>query len=79
MGIARACAELLLVEHARARFAGSVLQLGRQSLDADGAALRRLAARAAAPLGPVADGPLDDQGFFRALGFDTVKIGRAHV
>lgn len=72
-GIARTCAELLLVEHARAPFTGAVLQLGRQSLEADGAGLRHLAARASAPLGPVADGPLDDGAFFRALGFDAVS------
>lgn len=50
-----------------------MLQLGRQALEADGAGLRHLAARASAPLGPVADGPLDDGAFFPALGFDAVS------
>ncbi len=72
MGISRAAAELLLCEHARAPFSGAVLQLGRQSIEPDGASLRRLAARAGATV-RVADGPLDDRAFFGALGFARVS------
>lgn len=73
MGIANACAELLLHERARSPFTGSVLQLGRQSIDPDGALLRRLAARVGVPIGAVPDGVLDDRAFFRALGFEDVS------
>lgn len=72
MGISRAAAELLLCEHARAPFSGAVLQFGRQSIEVDGAALLRFAGRAGARV-EVGEGPLDDRGFFGALGFTRVS------
>lgn len=73
MGIARAAVELLLREHARSAFSGALLQLGRQSVEVDGAGLRGLAARTGARVGAAPEGPLDDRALFAAMGFERVS------
>lgn len=73
MGIAPAAVELMLIERARSNFQGSVLQLGRQSVELDGAGLRALARRRGCSLCASPEGPLDDRALFTALGFDAVS------
>jgi SAM-dependent methyltransferase len=84
MGIPRGTARLLLDEHRRRPFSGSVLELGRMSVYLTPAELGRWAAVHGVALAPVeslgrshdprlaALGCLDDRTFFRLLGFSEV-------
>ncbi len=74
MGIARGMARLLLAEAQKRPFSGSVLQLGRQDIYFNRAQLDEWAGWHGLTLGgnTETDGPIDDAGFFRALGFSCI-------
>lgn len=84
MGIPAAAARLMLLEAQRRPFTGSVLQLGRSSVyvtraELEGWARRHRVALSGAASGHSHDprlarqGCLDDEGFFRLLGFERVE------
>lgn len=85
MGIPRGTARLLLEEHRRRPFSGSLLQLGRSTVYFTGAELEEWAGLHDVELAPVDEeglshdprlarqGCLDDVTLYRRLGFDTVE------
>ena len=86
MGIPRGTARLLLEEHHRRPFSGSVLQFGRSSIYFTFSDLQDWARRHRVELADIAgevrlshdprlarQGCIDDHTFFRALGFETVE------
>jgi hypothetical protein len=84
MGVALSSLTLLLNEHKRRPFGGTLLQLGRQDIYFDYATLCTFAQKAGVKLTPVPNigvrlnqwmpgvQTLDEQTFFKSIGFDTV-------
>ena len=73
MGITSIAVRLLMEEAKSRPFSGKVLQLGRQDIHLDRAALQALAAEHGFELRPSTGPSISDKTFFGALGFDTVQ------